>query len=640
MTVAMSRRYGRRAGAAAFALGLALAAPVTGVAWADGDAGPSDPAANAEAAPNHTRAAKSSAKSSARSSAKSAGAARAGQRPAPPAAAATAPRRTLPVAAAVNAVAPAADSGVPAADPGVPKQATPARSAARAGRAALRPPIAAFEPSPLTYTGAATSPAPVTAAAAPAARALCPRCSSLGAVDFGHTAAKAIIAIGRLLDSVDTLLAGLPANPITDLLSGAWLMVRRTLFPTAVASANKPGLISSDYLTVNKETGELADGDEPVMLTVVMTTTMGVKGSTLTKVVDNYPNEIGNDVTAGETIGIPNTDGDVWIDYRKGFNPLNLEQLAQAIVKKSAVQIPVVLSVTLMLEGDSTPSSVIGAFGADIASRMWQAGRILENLEITVPDITDPKEKWDAVKQVLAKAQDDLMKVVKEWTTLDIIGLALTRWKQWVLSAYDPDDPVGLSATALIPMEPESAANLVDLVDPRGYCFARDCTVSGVWISSGGTGYDFADPPTVKFVGGLAEGGRAATGEVSISDFDEREFDARVIGIRITDPGEGYYAAPKVVLEGGVGSGAEATATLKGTFLDDQFMSTSTFELRKDTTKVWDTDIALRYGFLMPGGVLPNGKTQSWSTTYAGDYVDNDWAEWVVKTEAWPRISW
>ncbi len=33
-------------------------------------------------------------------------------------------------------------------------------------------------------------------------------------------------------------------------------------------------------------------------------------------------------------------------------------------------------------------------------------------------------------------------------------------------------------------------------------------------------------------------------------------------------------------------------------------------------------------------------KPQEWTTTYSGDYLDNDWAEWTVTTQGWARTSW
>ena len=68
--------------------------------------------------------------------------------------------------------------------------------------------------------------------------------------------------------------------------------------PTPITSSRKPGLIQSSELTVNVETGE-ANGDEPVMVTVVMEVTLGVSGSTRVKVVNASPGQLGSGVKAG-----------------------------------------------------------------------------------------------------------------------------------------------------------------------------------------------------------------------------------------------------------------------------------------------------------------------------------------------------
>ncbi len=179
------------------------------------------------------------------------------------------------------------------------------------------------------------------------------------------------------------------------------------------ASENKPGLISSDWLEIVKRTGEPL-GDEPVMVTVVMTTTLGVPDSTSVRIVDDHPNQIGSSLTAGNKVPIPNEDGDVWINYNNKFAPLT----------------------------------------------------------------------WDA----------------------------------WVASTE------------------------------------KNMSVIEVKVTDGGGGYLPGSDATVRFEGGLAAGGKAATGRVVLAPVPSEdplsEQLYRVERIEITDPGSGYVDAPTVVIDG------------------------------------------------------------------------------------------
>jgi len=74
--------------------------------------------------------------------------------------------------------------------------------------------------------------------------------------------------------------------------------------------------------------------------------------------------------------------------------------------------------------------------------------------------------------------------------------------------------------------------------------------VSGVTVTSGGTGYTSA--PTVAFSGG---GGTGATGTAVVAG-------GVVTGVTITAPGTGYTSAPAITFTGGGGNGAVTTVSL------------------------------------------------------------------------------
>ena len=297
--------------------------------------------------------------------------------------------------------------------------------------------------------------------------------------------------------------------------------------PTPITSSRKPGLIQSSELTVNVETGE-ANGDEPVMVTVVMEVTLGVSGSTRVKVVNASPGQLGSGVKAGQTINIPGSDGNVWLDNVK---PLSVDDFAAAAASESAIPIPVVVTATLMLEGDLTAGYLIGNIGRDeMASKLRGIGKVLESISAT--SVTDaPKAFADALPQI---------KNAVAINATAIGGAIALRIGHWVASAFDPDDPIGLSLTVLVPCD----SSMKDVLD-------------------------------------------------AISQL-----------------------SPEVVAELG---------------LDAQWLRNDVLEIR---TGLWNTDVNIRSGLLLPPESLPNGPA-TWTTEYKGRYAE-DYARYTVKTTAYP----
>lgn len=405
--------------------------------------------------------------------------------------------------------------------------------------------------------------------------------------------------------------------------------------PVSLSSSDKRGLIASDWLTVVKDTGE-DDGDEPILLTVVMTTTLGVDGSTSVRLVDTTPNEIASNVGEGDRVSIPDNTGDTWIDFTDKFKPLSWDAVVSAGIDKKPVPVPLVLSVTLALDGDMTMGWLIGELGGELGRFLSPVGRILEDTELIV-DLDDPGSMANAFEQAKEKIVNQITP-----TNLDYAGLFAHRFVQWALSLFDPDDPVGLGVTALIPVEQGFIENIENIFGAAGrdlrdpICLDKEgCKIARVDVISGGGGY--AVPPTVTFEGGNPKVTATAFAEVIADDENPEDF---VSAVQIIDGGAGYTSSPKVVFDGGPeASGAEAVAIFGGNVLDlnEQYIGSATLPVR---TKPWDTDVELRFGLLIPPSDLTGSEVQSWTTTYAGKYVKNDWAEWTVETQAWPRITW
>jgi hypothetical protein len=216
---------------------------------------------------------------------------------------------------------------------------------------------------------------------------------------------------------------------------------------TPITSSRKPGWIQSTQLTVNYSSESW--GDEPVMVTTLMEVTLGVSGSTRVKVVNESPGQLGSGVKAGQTIDIPGSDGNVWLDNSK---PLSVADIDAAADTKSAIPIPVVVIATLMLEGDLTAGYLIGKIGSDeMASKLSRLGKALEAVSVSSL-FNAPKAIADALPQIT-----DAVAI----TGSNIGGAIALRIAHWVVSASDPDDPIGLSMTVLVPCD----SSMKDLVD-------------------------------------------------------------------------------------------------------------------------------------------------------------------------------
>lgn len=232
-------KTGARFGAAAFAVGLSLAGPqAAGVAAADG--GDDSPAVSAGSA-GADGPAVSKTSTSGRGAARLA--------PRPPRAAATVsdagpetavqgPRRTGPAKAAAaqrstpsvpvvdsspanrKALAPAAvESGAAPESLAIPDTPAPRPAAA----------IARVVPPAPSAPAAASGPAAALVVAGPAA-ALCGSCLTPAPAPAAAIATAAV-RLAQVLDGLGDRLANLPISPVTDLLSGALHLLRRTLLP-------------------------------------------------------------------------------------------------------------------------------------------------------------------------------------------------------------------------------------------------------------------------------------------------------------------------------------------------------------------------------------------------------------------------
>ncbi len=217
------------------------------------------------------------------------------------------------------------------------------------------------------------------------------------------------------------------------------------------AEAGKPGLISSDFLKVVKETGEW-DGDEPVMLTVRLESVLGQPGATRVSLVNAAPGEIASGVDAGDTVRIQDAYGDAWF----GTAPLTADAIMDAVANQTPLPIPVVVNATVMLEGDLSNGARIGAMGQTVADHLQRSlAKELADTKVIVGEDGKVAGLADAMGRIQAAATPKA----------DVIGqLVVQKIVDWAASAGDPDDPVGLSLTALVPVD----SSVTDLLGGPG----------------------------------------------------------------------------------------------------------------------------------------------------------------------------
>jgi hypothetical protein len=231
-----------RVGAAAVALGLSLAGPqVVGVASADS---PDTDSASASASPNPRPARGAAAPRSASQRAErvpeSAATANPVSRGFRSAAVASPTGRE---AVAAIAVGPINDDPAPAAAPEANVAAIPASPANTTSRRQSRQPapltpLAPVSPRPSAVTGptgSAAAPTVITLAAAVAAATLPASVASLPEPPAATATPSGVLwdintAVVGVLDATQNWLSSLPANPVSELLEGALLLVRRNLF--------------------------------------------------------------------------------------------------------------------------------------------------------------------------------------------------------------------------------------------------------------------------------------------------------------------------------------------------------------------------------------------------------------------------
>ena len=232
----------------------------------------------------------------------------------------------------------------------------------------------------------------------------------------------------------------------------------------------KPGLIASDWLTVKRETGE-KDGDELILLTTTLATTLGYPNSSRVWTLDETPGQVASGVDAGERVEIPNGTGDNWIRYRDDFKPLSLEALRDAARAGQPLPIPVIVIGTFAAEGDFSKGSGYAKVVDEFRGQLWSVATRLEQARIL--------KAGSEVVNTLNAALDVLREVVfalklgpyPYGPAAELANRLETALRLYdidkVIKTPDPDDSVSFGLTALIPVEQDVVDLLAEGGGPR-----------------------------------------------------------------------------------------------------------------------------------------------------------------------------
>jgi len=355
-----------RIGAAAFALGLCLAGP-HGVAAAD-DAG-GDPAADSTTAAANEDAAPRGVPSQSRRVAATAGTRddRSGQSPEP------------------QAQRVGTDRGRAPADPGPARRAAavPAASAAR-GTPIAESRAGAWADGDLASVGVLTVATGDGSEPAAAPADTCPSCRSVAAqasVPVAGQAVTAVVEAARFIDRLGDWLASMPAGPVTDLLSGVLLLVRRTLFPTVPAIP----VVSVGDAVADETSGQVVFRVELGRAYLTPVTVGYATDSSLTDPAAELA-----DIAARATEGVDYQPVSGIVTFAPGQTS---QQVAVTVLNDRATETPETFSLEIFATWSPAPSAAASAANATEASSTEVTSVVLASGTATIVD--DDRVKID-----------------------------------------------------------------------------------------------------------------------------------------------------------------------------------------------------------------------------------------------------
>lgn len=236
---------------------------------------------------------------------------------------------------------------------------------------------------------------------------------------------------------------------------------------TTATTANTTGpLITVDDVKVWKgeEQAWNQNGDEPVVVTLMVRTTLGQEGTTRTAWVSEKPTQLGSGVDNGDWVHVPDSQGDAHFTARKSaigggtmaVRYLNQGDIVDAVVDQKHLSPDVVMTVSFAFDGDFSSSQTLMAFMNTLREMM---------LKKVTP--TFEAAKLSADPDQMTKTVADMQKAVKKATVgvWDVLLNIDSIWNYVWKSAGDYDDLIGVSVLGFIPVEAGVTENLP--VDPK-----------------------------------------------------------------------------------------------------------------------------------------------------------------------------
>jgi hypothetical protein len=266
------------------------------------------------------------------------------------------------------------------------------------------------------------------------------------AVLLDQQVSRAQASVRQFLDVADRWLAGLPANPVTDFLSGALLLVRRNLVPeVAITSGGGRGFVGWDIVRPSKveESSYFSNGDEPFVAVLRIVSTTGVAGSTKWQFVTDSPSESGS-VKPGQELVINDETGDAWFNGDLSVTPLDDAQFYEP---GNILKADLMATVAFVFEGDlGNPADDVKILKEFAEPILKEVADLVESTKIplSTATISDPSATTEALKKLLEAAKKLSVPNITSGIIVDLV-------KRWGGPLSDPNDLVGIGATAFIP---------------------------------------------------------------------------------------------------------------------------------------------------------------------------------------------
>lgn len=224
--------------------------------------------------------------------------------------------------------------------------------------------------------------------------------------------------------------------------------------PVAAPAADTGPLLTVDDVKVWKgeEQGWNQNGDEPIVVTLMLRTTLGQKDTTRTAWVSEQPRELASGVDNGDWVHVPNDQGDAHFTSRKAaigggdmsVHYLNQKDIVDAVVDRTPLSPDVAMTVTFAFDGDFSGQKTLMAFMNTLRGMMLKkVTPVFESAKLSA----DPAAMAETVK--------DMQKAVKKATVSvwDVLLNIDAIWSYVWKSGGDYDDLIGVSVLGFIPVE-------------------------------------------------------------------------------------------------------------------------------------------------------------------------------------------